>query len=162
VASFCANCHGEGGNSVNPEIPNLADQNPVYLLEQVRQFSTGQRKNEWMEKMIKALNSDEKVGMVLYYSSQRVLPHPPKVAAAVLDKGKDIYKRICFLCHGQDGHGGEKFARIAGQQVPYMVATLKRYRNSGAARNNPLMEASTRTLTDDDITAVAAYVSGME
>lgn len=33
VAAVCANCHGEGGNSAKPSIPNLAGQNPAYLLE---------------------------------------------------------------------------------------------------------------------------------
>lgn len=162
VASFCANCHGQGGNSLNPEIPNLAGQNPVYLLEQLRKFSTGQRRNEFMEGMIKALTADEKVGMVLFYASQRATPHPAPVAPGVLIKGKDIYSQVCWHSHGQDGHGGENFARIAGQQMPYMTATLKRYRSGTSTRIDPLMMTSTRNLTDDDIAAVAAFISGME
>lgn len=162
VASFCANCHGQGGNSLNPEIPNLAGQNPVYLLEQLRRFSTGQRRNEFMEGMIKALTADEKIGMVLFYASQRATPHPASVAPGVLIKGKDIYSQVCWHCHGQDGHGGENFARIAGQQMPYMTATLKRYRSGTGTRIDPLMMTSTRNLTDDDIAAVAAFISGME
>ena len=39
VAAVCANCHGEGGTSTKPSIPNLAGQNPAYLLEQMRQFA---------------------------------------------------------------------------------------------------------------------------
>ena len=52
VASFCANCHGDSGNSVKPDIPNLAGQNPAYLIEQVRQFSTGERRYEFMEGLL--------------------------------------------------------------------------------------------------------------
>ena len=33
AGSVCANCHGEGGNSVLPDVPNLAGQNQAYLLE---------------------------------------------------------------------------------------------------------------------------------
>lgn len=162
VASFCANCHGQGGNSLNPEIPNLAGQNPVYLLEQLRKFSTGLRRNEFMEGMIKALTADEKIGMVLFYSSQRATPHPPAVAPGILIRGKELYSQVCWHCHGQDGHGGENFARIASQQTPYMMATLKRYRSGTGTRIDPLMMTSTRNLTDDDIAAVAAFISGME
>ena len=54
VAAVCANCHGEGGNSVKPDIPNLAGQNPAYLLEQVRQFADGRRRDMFMEGMIRA------------------------------------------------------------------------------------------------------------
>jgi len=162
VASFCANCHGQGGNSLNPEIPNLAGQNPVYLLEQLRKFASGQRRNEFMEGMIKALTSDEKVGMVLFYSSQPSIPHPPEVPPGLMIRGKEIYTQVCWHCHGQDGHGGENFARIAGQQSPYMMATLKRYRSGTGTRIDPLMMTSTRNLTDDDIAAVAAFISGMQ
>ena len=48
VAAVCANCHGAGGNSSKPTVPNLAGQNPVYLLEQVRQFADGRRRDMWM------------------------------------------------------------------------------------------------------------------
>ena len=63
AAAVCALCHGNNGNSLNADIPNLAGQNPAYLLEQLRQFAEGRRRNEFMEGMIKAMDSDEKVGM---------------------------------------------------------------------------------------------------
>ena len=37
-ASVCRHCHGVGGNSVLPEVPNLASQNSAYLLEQMNKF----------------------------------------------------------------------------------------------------------------------------
>jgi cytochrome c553 len=33
AAAVCAYCHGDGGNSVKPDVPNLAAQNTAYLLE---------------------------------------------------------------------------------------------------------------------------------
>ena len=77
VAAVCANCHGEGGNSAKPDIPNLAGQNPAYLLEQLRQFADGRRRNTFMEGMIRAMNSDEKIGMVLFYAAQQVAHQTP-------------------------------------------------------------------------------------
>src|SRR6185369_7835594 len=73
VATFCANCHGDGGNSVKPDVPNLAGQNSQYLLEQMRQFMDGRRKNsEFKQRLIKVLSADEKVGLVVFYASQPV------------------------------------------------------------------------------------------
>ncbi len=161
VAAVCANCHGEGGNSLKPDIPNLAGQNPSYLLEQIRKFSIGMRRNEFMEGMIKALTADEKIGMVVFYSSQKVNVNTSKAAPALMAAGKKIYTEICWRCHALDGRGNEKIARIAGQQVPYLMSTIKRYR-SGAGRIDPLMMANTRTLTDADVEAVANYISRME
>lgn len=161
VAAVCANCHGDGGNSSKPDIPNLAGQNPAYLLEQVRQFAEGQRRNAFMEGMIKALKSDEKVGMVLFYARQNVLVQKSDASAALVAKGKDYYNRICWRCHATDGRGNEKFARIAGQQPVYLRNTLTQYRAGAGVRTDPLMGATTKLMTDADIDAVVAYVSSM-
>ena len=155
VAAVCANCHGEGGNSPKADTPNLAGQNPAYLLEQLRQFADGRRRNEFMEGMIKAMTADEKVGMVLFYAAQPVTPKP-SIKPALVAKGKEHYGKTCFRCHGEDGHGGEKFARIAGQQPEYLTATLKRYRVGQGVRTDPLMAANTKLMTDADIDAVVA------
>ena len=160
VAAVCANCHGEGGNSVKPEIPNLADQNPAYLLEQLRQFADGRRRNEFMEGIIKVMSADEKVGMVLFYSAQKV-QHKPVTETALAAQGQTYYRQNCMACHGEAGRGNEKMARVAGQQTKYLDLTLKRYRVGSGVRVDPMMAGSTRTMTDADIQAVIAYVSAM-
>ena len=161
VAAFCANCHGDGGNSTKPEVPNLAGQNPAYLIDQVRQFAEGRRRNEFMEGLIKALNADERVGIVVFYASQDVV-HKPATDAALAAQGKQLYEKNCFRCHGDQGRGSEQFARVAGQQAAYLDLTLKRYRSGTGPRINPLMAANTRGLGDNDIRALVAYVSSMK
>ncbi|MDT8990498.1 c-type cytochrome [Curvibacter sp. APW13] len=162
VAGFCANCHGEGGNSTNPDIPNLAGQNPGYLLDQVRQFAEGRRKNEFMEGMIRALKPEETIGMVVFFGSQAVLPHRSGANPAQVAKGRELFSKNCFRCHGENGLGSERFARIAGQQSGYLAKTIKRYRAGSVQRSDPLMAAATSLLSDADVEALAAYVSGME
>ncbi len=161
VASFCANCHGSGGNSTNPDTPNLAGQNTSYLLEQLKQFADGRRKNPFMEGMIKALNPEERAGVVLYYAHQSVTYKPP-VNAALATKGQEYYSKICFRCHGDQGRGDDKIARIAGQQPGYLALTIKRYRDGSGVRTDPLMAANTKSMTDADIAAVVAYVASMK
>ncbi len=161
VGAFCANCHGEGGNSLKPDIPNLAGQNPSYLLEQMRQFSEGERRNEFMQRLIRVLSLDEKIGMVIFYSKQEVTHKPPSNDALV-SKGQAYYNKTCFRCHGDEGRGNEQIARIAGQQPDYLDVTLKRYREGSNIRNGPLMAANARLMTDADIAAVVAYVSSMK
>ena len=115
-----------------------------------------------MEGMIKALKADEKVGLVLFYSRQAAAGHKGGADAALLSRGKDIYDKNCFRCHGADGHGSEKFARIAGQQSAYVGMTLRRYRGATGERTDPLMAANTRLMADADIDAAAAYVSSLD
>ncbi len=160
VAAVCAHCHGDGGNSTKPSIPNLAGQNPAYLLEQLRQFADGRRRNEFMEGMIRAMNADEKIGMVLFYADQDVRPQPAADPALVL-KGQSQFNKNCIRCHGSEGRGSAQIARIAGQQPDYLRTTLRRYRDGVDVRSNSIMTANTRYLTDPDIEAVVAYVSSM-
>ncbi|WP_287740088.1 c-type cytochrome [Diaphorobacter sp.] len=161
VSAVCANCHGDGGNSTKPSVPNLAGQNPAYLLEQVRQFADGRRRYEFMEGMIRAMNSDEKIGMVLFYAAQPVTPKPA-ADAALLAKGQEIFGKNCFRCHGDMGRGNDQIARIAGQQTDYLRSTLKRYRDGPNTRANSIMTPNTKLLTDADIESLVAYVSSMQ
>ena len=160
VASFCANCDGEGGNSARPEVPNLAGQNAAYLLEQSRQFAEGRRRDAFMEGLIKALSVDEKVGVALYYAAQPLATRPG-ARTELRATGQALYARTCFRCHAADGRGTEKIARIAGQQPTYLELTLKRYRAGSGGRADPLMAEQARLLSDAQIEALVAYVSGM-
>lgn len=159
-AAVCANCHGERGVSAQPEVPNLAGQNAAYLAEQLRQFAEGQRRNEFMEGMIKAMGADERIGIVLHYASM-TMPPRPAMDPALAARGREQYARNCFRCHGNDGHGNAQMARLAGQQGRYVVSTIKRYRVDKGPRVNPLMADATRLLSDEDIEALAAYIGSM-
>ena len=158
---FCGNCHGPDGNSIGGEVPNLAGQNPAYLLEQIRKFGSGQRKNEFMQKLIKVLSDDDKVNIALYYANQKVKGQG-QGDSALLARGYEIFSKNCFRCHGDQGRGNEKIARIAGQQVPYLSLTLTRYRDHTGERYDPLMATNTAMLKDGDIRALAEYVSRLK
>lgn len=160
VASFCANCHGEGGNSARPEVPNLAGQNAAYLLELSRQFAEGRRRDAFMEGLIKALSVDEEVGVALYFAAQPLAPRPG-ARTELRATGEALYARTCFRCHAADGRGTDKIARIAGQRPAYLELTLKRYRAGSGTRADPLMAEQARLLSDAQIQALVAYVSGM-
>jgi cytochrome c553 len=161
VAAFCANCHGDGGNSVKPDVPNLAGQNSQYLLDQMRLFMDGRRKNsEFKQRLIKVLSADEKVGLVVFYASQPVTSKPAG-NPALARKGKELYAQNCAECHEDNGRGTQKYARVAGQQSGYLLTSLKGYRDGSAARINRQMAVSIEGMTDADIVALVAYLSSM-
>lgn len=76
-------------------------------------------------------------------------------------KGKDIFSKNCFRCHGDNGLGDETSARIAGQQSDYLKLTLQRYKSGNGIRVDPPMAANTRLLSDGDLNAVVAYISAL-
>lgn len=161
VATFCANCHGDGGNSVKPDVPNLAGQNAYYLLGQLREFSTTQRKsNEFKKRLVNVMSADEKVGMVVFYAAQQVV-HKPSADAPLVKKGGELYARRCASCHEQDGRGTRDYSRIAGQQPVYLTQSLKGYRDGTGTRLDREMVNEVKPLSDADIAALVAFVSSM-
>ncbi|MDD4882567.1 MAG: c-type cytochrome [Gallionellaceae bacterium] len=157
AAYFCANCHGQDGNSAYDYIPNLAGQNAVYLLNQIDKFADGRRQDPFMSGLIKLLKEDDRFNMAIYYSSQ-----PVRSSAsgnpALTTKGRQLYEGICKACHGAQGYGNEKIARLAGQQPVYLKQALEQYRLGSKRRNDPVMGSIARRLKDYDIAALAAYI----
>ncbi|MHB1051988.1 MAG: c-type cytochrome [Thiobacillus sp.] len=91
TSSVCMHCHGAGGNSTQPEVPNLASQNADYLLEQMNKFVLGQRRSSaFMEGMIKAMTPDERIDISLFLSQQPVTRKPAGMSAQSIS-GKKIY-----------------------------------------------------------------------
>lgn len=161
-ASVCRHCHGAGGNSMLPEVPNLASQNAAYLLEQMNKFVQGQRKSSaFMEGMIKALTPDERINVALFLSQQPVTRRPAG-GSTQSAAGKNVYGKLCVGCHGASGAGSHTIPRLAGQQVKYVEDSLKRYRVGDGERIDPRMAAYTRNLKDADIQNLAAYLSTLQ
>jgi len=68
----CAGCHGEGGNSMMPLFPKLADQNEEYLVKQMEAFKDGSRVGPTMSAMVATLTSKDFRDIASYYEKQKV------------------------------------------------------------------------------------------
>ena len=153
---FCANCHGETGIAKFPNVPNLAGQNPAYLLEQIRKFRSGERKDEFMQGMIKVLKEEDLIPIALFYASS---PVPPGHAdAALAAQGKALFMRTCIQCHGEHAHGNDLIPRLAGQQPTYLQTAITRYRDKTGQRNDPRMLAATGSLKNEEIAALVQFL----
>ena len=164
-ALLCKYCHGGDGNSLKPEVPNLAGQNPLYLLEQIEKFATRQRDDFVMSPLAANFSPEDKVNVAIFYYSRPVKTQAiDEILAA---KGKALFYSVCSNCHGAEGHGNEKLARLAGQQATYVANVLKAFRNNAndpvakaeSSRKNAVMEGVAKGLTDEQIESVAAYVA---
>ncbi|QEL66408.1 putative cytochrome c4 [Oryzomicrobium terrae] len=158
---FCANCHGEDGNSRYPEVPNLAGQNSAYLVEQIRKFGSGERKDDFMQGLIKVLNDEQKAQIALFYADAKVSPIKAG-AVGDINRGKALFSRVCTGCHGPEAKGNETIPRLAGQQGEYLKKSLLRYRNKSGERLYAPMSAVTAQLNDNDVEAVVAFLSALK
>jgi cytochrome c553 len=161
AAFFCANCHGDNGHSKYPEVPNLAGQNPAYVLTQIDLFLSGKRKDDFMQGMMKVLSDRDKAAISLFYATAPTQPSvaPPGPKAA---DGGALFQRLCARCHQPDARGGETFPRLAGQQPDYIRRTLQRYLTLSGERNYAPMTAAVMQLENKNIEAMVEYLSSLK
>ena len=160
AAFFCANCHGDAGVSRYPEVPNLAAQHPVYLLNQMHAFLTGKRKDEFMQGLMKVLSERDKAAIALFYAGA---PAQSGIApGARAQEGAERFAAVCARCHQADASGSDTFPRLAGQQREYIRLSLKRYLSQSGERFYAPMTAAVTQLGAGNIDAVADYLSALK
>lgn len=155
---LCGYCHGKDGNSVKNYIPNLAQQNPEYLLKQFMMFSNGERQSYVMQQLAKSLNDEEKINLSLYYSSMQVTV-TEKVSGS--QKGHDKYQGFCFACHGEKGLGNKDLPRLAGQKKEFLVKTLTAFKEGKKSRSTSPMVKIMKAIKSSDIEPLADYIASM-
>lgn len=164
-ALICSYCHGNDGNSIKPGVPNLAGQNPDYLLQQIGHFASGERKDFVMNSLATKFTDEDQINLAIYYSAQNVKPTGADPAMA--KRGKRIYLANCQRCHGLKGMGKPGYARLAGQKQTYIEKTLRRFHagvNDPSARrqrHSPIMEPIAGKLSEQEIRYLAAYIASM-
>jgi len=80
-----------------------------------------------------------------------------RVAAAEEPAAAPRPDAACAACHGPGGHQpvSPETPRLAGQQFSYLVHALEQYREG--ARQNPIMGAMAKSLSDSQIQVLARY-----
>ena len=171
ATSVCIACHGVDGNSPLPANPNLAGQHPEYLYKQLLNFKSGERKNAVMSGMVATLSQDDMRNLAAYYSSQKPrqgAAKDPKLVTAgqKLYRGGDAGSGVpaCAGCHSPDGTGiPAQYPRLKGQGVDYTLAQLKAFRAGERANDSAMMMRTIAArMTDQQMDAVAEYVSGLK
>lgn len=168
AANICAACHGATGNSVAGANPSLAGQLEIYLYKQLKDFKSGERKNAIMQGMVTGLSDEDMKNVSAYFSVQTPTPNEASNKALV-GRGEQIYRQgiasngtpACMACHGAQGAGvNTQYPRLGSQQAEYVLTQLKDYK-AGVVRNHTIMSDIANRLSDEDMAAVAEYISGL-
>ena len=175
-AAMCAGCHGEDGMSIDPTtFPNLAGQYAGYIYKQVLDFQLANRNDDTMSSMAGMVTeTQDLMDIAAFFASQKTMKGK-KGDAKLAKKGEKLYmngnKKLgdyaaCIRCHGKNGKGKDKsnslFPVIGGQTRDYLIKQLKDFK-SGTRTNDPasMMAMVAQGLSDDEIKAVAEYLSGL-
>ena len=156
-SNLCSSCHGADGNSAFPLKPNLAGQNAEYLVNQLKDFKSGRRKNDTMRVISASLSNDEMAALAAFYSTQA--PNIMDGNTLLIEKGKVKYS-FCLSCHGDNGAGPGSYPKLEGQHSQYITLQLKNFKQG--FRINPAMNAIVAELSHDDIEALGAYIATLK
>ncbi|MDP2244367.1 c-type cytochrome [Pseudomonas sp.] len=159
---FCGHCHGENGNSKRAYIPNLAEQNPVYLFNAFEKFASGERKDFVMSQLAPSLTLEDRVNVAIYFGQQKLLAHSEPVDAALQQQGEVTFKTVCTGCHGVNAEGRDNTPRLAGQPAEYLRKALTRFRDQDPSRAGSVMMSIAANFNDAQIGALAVYLQQLQ
>jgi cytochrome c553 len=165
----CTWCHGTSAQGY-ASAPRLAGQRPGYIEKQLVSFANHTRDNprsrEYMWNATEALNRRTAHDLATYFSTLT-----PRAAndghRDLVAKGRTIYELgipdanivSCLVCHAPSAEGVRDIPRLAGLGYTYLKTRLRQWGEGYHAAAEPPMPQVARTLSPDDVEALASYLS---
>ncbi len=178
---FCTECHGPSARGFRGyyPIPQLAGQQVQYLENQFKALAEHRRDNpvakRFMVPVVQSIDPAMRTAIAEHFSALKPRPAGggPK---NLVEQGKKIFAEgvpdenipACAACHGEAGKGSDMVPRIAGQMYAYTVAQLSgwgkgyRAKDPVSAEDANTMQPIASSMTKEQISAVAAYVSRLD
>jgi len=154
AAAACAACHGEGGISKTPGMPNLVALEPKYLVTAMKGYKSGQRKHDLMKSMLAAVSDADMNNIAFYYALQT--PARAQTPAAGNQAAGKTAAAACAGCHGNQGvSANPAFPSLAGQDAQYLATALQAYKNG--SRRDATMKGLAAALNDRVMKDMAAF-----
>jgi cytochrome c553 len=171
----CAACHGpQGQGTDNDYFPRLAGKPAGYLMNQLVAFRDGRRRYPPMNYLLEYIPDAYLQKMADHFAALRPPPLAQPVSdasAALLARGRAIVADgdpahgvpACSRCHGPALTGMEPaIPGLVGLHASYISAQLGAWRYGTRTAGAPdCMQIVAASLTESDVTAVAAWLSSV-
>jgi len=165
IYPLCAACHGDDGfGQQQGEYPSIAGQHQRVILKQLLDIQSKKRINPTMYAFTDMETMGGLQGMAdiaAYTAALPSNPNPVTGEGTQLGKGETLYSTYCVSCHGKQAQGSEEqyYPRLTNQHYPYLVRELAWIRDSIRKNSDPAMVLILQDFSDDDMQAVADYLS---
>lgn len=165
IYPLCASCHMKTGwGKQDGSFPVIAGQHRDVLIKQLADIRDKNRINPTMYPFTDpgSIGGSQGISDVTAYIA--TLPVPAEIGVGSgknLETGKKIYAHRCMKCHGKNGEGndGAFFPRVSSQHYAYLLRQLKWLRNGYRKNGNTVMLTEIKAMTEDELDAVADYLS---
>ncbi len=162
-AALCAACHGPDGHSTIAQNPILAGQTARYIYLQLRDFKEGRRKDPLMSPMAANLSKKDMLDLGAFFAAQKPTNQNSKGNAALVAQGKAVADAaICTMCHLGGFSGQNEIPKTGGQHYEYVLKQLQDFKVKRRTNDAGNMTAVLRTIADEDLEALAAYVASLD
>jgi cytochrome c553 len=170
-AALCFGCHGEDGNSTDPQYPKLSGQYGIYIAKQIRNYLASTRSHQVMSGMAASVSDEDLADISAYFASQTMMkgdrPSGNKIGKKLFENDDLSRMQVrCNSCHGASGKGQNPgnpvYPVIGGQYKAYLISQLINFKKG--VRNNSaggVMNITVHRLTDAELEALADYISGL-
>jgi len=157
----CQSCHGEKGQSFNPETPSLGAQTSPYVLIQLFLFREKLRRFDLMNDAVKGFTDDD---LRTFADTISKLPPPVPTTGATdparLERGQVLARQYrCNVCHNADLAGRDNVPRIAGQREDFLVKTMREYKGNIRPGYDASMADVLQPIPDADILDLAYFAA---
>ncbi len=162
---YCSACHKRSGWGSGPrEVPTLAGQQEIYILEQLLQFSLMERSKAEMHAVVarpQVARPQALRDVSAYIASGPRNPDPDRGDGTQLRAGERIYRDSCATCHGKDGGGSREdvIPAVGGQQYGYLLVQLRDIARGHRTNMQPAIIDLVATFSAAEIEGVADYMS---
>ena len=159
AAAGCAGCHGEGGVTRMPGMPNLVGFDQKYLVDAMKAYKSGARKHDMMKSLLSGLSDADINNLALYYALQKpARAQTPVSGDAAAGKAAAA---ACSACHGEVGvSAGAPNPSLAGQDAQYLLAALQAYKDG--SRSDAAMKAPAAALDERAMKNLAAFYAAQQ
>jgi cytochrome c553 len=158
----CDQCHGKNGVPRDSMTPVIWGQNKGYIFIQLRDYKSGDRKDELMTEVAADLDAILMTRLADYYAD-KTWPDLAQPAASqdVIARADQANRTVgCTGCHLDQYKGSGIAPRLAGQTHDYLEKTMTEIR-SGERSNNLGMTRLMRATEPEDVAAFARYFAGL-
>ena len=158
--TYCSACHGADGNSQLPNIPSLAGQPKVFVENQLVIIREGLRDIPAMKGLLEGVSDVDITAMAVHFATLPARNAPPPGDPALMAQGKVLAEGMrCGICHLPDYRGREQMPRLAGQREDYLLYSMQQFKNNQAIGRDTIMAASLYGVSDNDLKALAHFLS---
>ena len=157
----CLACHGEKGQSEQPEVPSLGAQPAFYVMVQLYMFRERLRTVEIMNTMTQGLTDDDLRSMADVIAKLPP-PHPIEASGdpARLERAQAlIQQHRCNFCHNPNFSGAQQVPRLAGQREGYLVKALRAYKNNTRRSYDAAMGDVLYAISDEQLLDLAYFLA---